>query len=416
LLILVPVDEDYRCIVIPHFVVAHEHPFFSQFKTPYAAVNQVTGVLETYGPVGATAGRLTNAPIAAARGAINGKLLSEIHPSLVNKRRQRQLVSAFKQSKLENGTGIRGVLDEYLKDQDRPPSERYFHAAHNGPEGHVVVTMEHSLAHFAHSAAWIMVDTTFAIVVGTTNEWKILVWSRELERRIVLGRIWSNSATRAAFRLVWNGIFDAIHSLTGRSLNFRIFAASSELLGAIGDSEGAQAQGLGDVILSRHMNTPTVRGEPTVNTDTILKSIWKTCRVHYIRGVIKLAPHIDDETERKLRNFPFLETDGAIREFYEFCNTHTNKRLIDWWKHKISYPWLLPSLNRYLSKMKNLHFDLIPNDTNAIEGSHAADNRIDRTNHTLLEAMLLCVNSIYCLLVPERVPDVESQTVKKGES
>ncbi|KAJ7052359.1 hypothetical protein C8F01DRAFT_1332895 [Mycena amicta] len=103
-------------------------------------------------------------------------------------------------------------------------------------------------------------------------------------------------------------------------------------------------------------------------------------------GIIKLAPHIDDETERKLRNFPFLETDGAIREF---CNTHTNKRLIDWWKHKISYRWLLPSLNRYLSKMKNSHFDFIPNDTNAIEGSHAADNRIDRTNHTLLEAMLL---------------------------
>ncbi|KAJ7191872.1 hypothetical protein GGX14DRAFT_596831 [Mycena pura] len=44
---------------------------------------------------------------------------------------------------------------------------------------------------------------------------------------------------------------------------------------------------------------------------------------------------------------------------------------------------------RYLSKMSNTHWDLIPDDTNAIEGSHAADNRLNNTNHTFLEATLL---------------------------
>ncbi|KAJ7195349.1 hypothetical protein GGX14DRAFT_404058 [Mycena pura] len=39
--------------------------------------------------------------------------------------------------------------------------------------------------------------------------------------------------------------------------------------------------------------------------------------------------------------------------------------------------------------MSNTHWDLIPDDTNVIEGSHAADNRLNNTNHTLLEATLL---------------------------
>ncbi|KAJ7187667.1 hypothetical protein GGX14DRAFT_408991 [Mycena pura] len=62
---------------------------------------------------------------------------------------------------------------------------------------------------------------------------------------------------------------------------------------------------------------------------------------------------------------------------YAFCNTHTNKRLNDWWQNKLGYLWLLPSLNHYLSKMSNTHWDLIPDDTNAIEGC-----RLNNTKHS----------------------------------
>jgi len=59
-----------------------------------------------------------------------------------------------------------------------------------------------------------------------------------------------------------------------------------------------------------------------------------------------------------------------------------------WWTHKVSYPWLLPSLNRQLSKMSAKFWDLTPRDTNPIEGSHAQDNQVNKTNRTLLEAIL----------------------------
>jgi hypothetical protein len=41
--------------------------------------------------------------------------------------------------------------------------------------------------------------------------------------------------------------------------------------------------------------------------------------------------------------------------------------------------------------MSNNHWDVTPSDTNAIEGSHAEDNRIDKGNDTLLEAILKSV-------------------------
>ena len=85
--------------------------------------------------------------------------------------------------------------------------------------------------------------------------------------------------------LVWNGIFDAIATITGKILNFKVFSPNSSLLGAIGDSEGAQAQGLGDVIILRRMNTAAVNGIPTVTVDDILLVIWKTCLVHFKRSV-----------------------------------------------------------------------------------------------------------------------------------
>ncbi|KAJ6470392.1 hypothetical protein C8R45DRAFT_1218270 [Mycena sanguinolenta] len=65
-----------------------------------------------------------------------------------------------------------------------------------------------------------------------------------------------------------------------------------------------------------------------------------------------------------------------------------NPKVQSWWAHKMSYPWLLPSLNRSLTQMSYLHWDLTPGDTNPIEGSHVQDNQVNHTNLTILEAVL----------------------------
>jgi hypothetical protein len=85
-------------------------------------------------------------------------------------------------------------------------------------------------------------------------------------------------------------------------------------------------------------------------------------------GVSALEAHIEDRTFQYLLSFPHLEKDADVQEYYSFCAASTiqklkGKHIFDinstanstaaWWTHKISYPWLLPSLNRELSKMNN---------------------------------------------------------------
>ncbi|KAK6984181.1 hypothetical protein R3P38DRAFT_2806941 [Favolaschia claudopus] len=122
-----------------------------------------------------------------------------------------------------------------------------------------------------------------------------------------------------------------------------------------------QAQGLADVIILRQMNC----NSPPMHFDDILKLIWKTCLVHFNRGVFGLRDHVTDEVLQYLLSFPHLTTSEDIQDYYTFCAESTNP------------------------KVQGKHWDLTPNDTNPIEGSHAQDNQIKPTSRPLLEAILL---------------------------
>ncbi|KAJ7491609.1 hypothetical protein B0H11DRAFT_1911874 [Mycena galericulata] len=216
----------------------------------------------------------------------------------------REMVQSVRETRFPEGTGMNAVLRKFEKDKSREIGDRYIHAVTMQADMDIIITLNPELAELVHDASWIMVDTTFAVVHGTTNEWKLLIWLNGIDKRelyipvgllveseftcqgTVIGRVWSNRATRDAFVIVWNGIFEAIKSITGLSLNFKVFSKKFSLLGVIGDSEGAQAQGLGDVIILRQMNTPEVNGFPTVTVDAILLVIWKTCLVHFKRTLL----------------------------------------------------------------------------------------------------------------------------------
>jgi hypothetical protein len=60
---------------------------------------------------------------------------------------------------------------------------------------HVIITIDPDLALLVIDATWIMVDTTFAVVHGKTNSWKLLIWLHGNDKRMsflffsnVLGR------------------------------------------------------------------------------------------------------------------------------------------------------------------------------------------------------------------------------------
>ncbi|KAJ7819553.1 hypothetical protein B0H14DRAFT_2600569 [Mycena olivaceomarginata] len=259
---------------------------------------------------------------------------------------------------------------------------------------HVIITVNPELAAREHDASWIMVEKTFSVVHGTTNEWKHLLWLISVSFVViacttgtVIGRVSSDRATRGPFVLVWNGIFEAIEKKnTGKAINFKVLSKASSLLGAIGDSEGVQAQVLGDVIILRGMNSSAVNDIPTVTSTVngILVFIWQTCIVHFKRGVFALEAHVDDFVFSCLLGFPYLDSLEEITIYSMFCENSTNPKFGG--RTKLV---LLPSLNRCLTSMSKLHWDLTPGDTNPIEGSHVQDNQVNTTNGTLIEAILL---------------------------
>ncbi|KAF7371891.1 hypothetical protein MVEN_00046400 [Mycena venus] len=368
LTIFIPTNpSDLRAVVIPVAGVPHNHLLSLPAKVPFIYDAQYEKCAKAFGPIGATILRVDKAP--STRGLLNQMLPQQTHSSLVNNRRRRDIVHRFKTEEFPRGTGLEGVQHEFEEDRKRKLEERYIHSVLiNLDDTYVIVTVEPRLAPLVFDASYIMVDSTFSVVHGSTNEWKLLVWSAMAERCVVVARVWVKGQSRHVYQSVWQGFFSAIHTITGKSLNFKVFSPSSHLLAAIGDAE--------------------VNGVPTVDTTSILTFIWKTCRVHFDRGVDRLKPYVEDKILQYLHTLPYLENDQEIAEYIAFCTKSANVHIQNWWADKVKYRWLLPSLNRYLSKMSNNHWDVTPIDTNAIEGSRAEDNRIDKGDDTFLEAIL----------------------------
>ncbi|KAJ7812272.1 hypothetical protein B0H13DRAFT_1666278 [Mycena leptocephala] len=389
--VYIPVDEtDSRAVVIPAAGVPHNHPHFPRSKVPAAVQHKYYKCIDAADVVGTATLRVDKCD---TLNILGGKLPQEYHPSLINNRNRRDMVKNRRGDSFPEGTGLQAIYSEFEKDRSQAIGDRYIHAVTTCAAGmHVIITINPDLAALALAAIWIMIDTTFAVVHGKTNEWKLIIWLNSIDKRTVIGRVWSNRATREAFVLVWNGIFDAIDAITRKKLNFNIFAAKSKLLGAIGDSEGAQVQGLGGVIILRRMNLSTSGAPLAVDVDSILMLIWKTCIVHFNRGVFGLKTYIDELDLNYLLGFSYLSSDEEIQEYYIFCANRSHTKVQSWWVHKLSYPWLLPLLNRELSHMDNRHWDLTPRDTNPIEGSHAQDNQVNNTNRSLL--LQLCLTRL----------------------
>ncbi|KAJ7727651.1 hypothetical protein DFH07DRAFT_782395 [Mycena maculata] len=327
ILILIPIDEgDLRAVVIPKAGTPHNHPTFPRAKLPFAAESEYNKCIASAGPIGATTLRVDKS--SSTRSILGGRLPQEIHAALINNRKRRDLLRAARLVRFPAGTGMEAVWNEFESDRSRKIGDRYIHAVNTlSDETHVIITVNPELAALTLDASWIMVDTTFAVVHGKTNEWKLIIWLHGLDKRTVIGRVWSNRATRESFVLVWNGIFETIQAVTGKALNFKIFSKTSCLLGAISDSEGAQAQALGDVIILRRMNTQEVEGSATVEVNIILMFIWKTCIVHFNRGVFALEAYTDSNTFQYLLSFPYLETTTEILEYYAFCNASTTPKV-----------------------------------------------------------------------------------------
>ena len=77
---------------------------------------------------------------------------------------------------------------------------------------------------------------------------------------------------------------------------------------------------------------------------------------------------------------------------------HKAELVLAWWNHKVVHKWIIPSINCTFTKMPLNHWDLVPNNTNTMEGSHTDDNRIRGINHSLVDAIFVRIQRVVGLL------------------
>ncbi|KAJ6462820.1 hypothetical protein DFH09DRAFT_1347497 [Mycena vulgaris] len=108
-----------------------------------------------------------------------------------------------------------------------------------------------------------------------------------------------------------------------------------------------------------------------------------------MRSTEPLVAAVCQETVDYLNRIRGLKSAADIEAWHHFCRNHENKKLRDWYPHKVQYPWLLPGYKESLSRFPPGFWSQTPNHTNLVESAHVATNQETGTKLTPLEAIEL---------------------------
>ncbi|PCH39219.1 hypothetical protein WOLCODRAFT_147045 [Wolfiporia cocos MD-104 SS10] len=247
------------------------------------------------------------------------------------------------------------------------------------------------------TSMYLAIDYTFKRVRGELDEWEVASFSEQYKRRLSLASLYCNRQTEDAFYQLFTEFADAVQRVTGRSLKMLPFHNEGTLRCFVLDAEVAQAQGLGRWLLT--INNPAISGIATSDPLEIVQYVMKTCRVHFERNIDDLPNAIPKSVIARLKSIIGMCSANDIQSWHEFCmnspyeavkNDLLLTNLIqDWYQQKVTHPWILPSINRFLSRIDAASWDLTPSHTNIVETAHASRNRETAIQKPILEAIIL---------------------------
>ncbi|KAJ6600216.1 hypothetical protein B0H10DRAFT_2441123 [Mycena sp. CBHHK59/15] len=359
-------DSSIKKVVVI-FRGRHSHPPWPMEKPGITAKADLDKCLDGMGTLGTTGGRLNNSTTTRA---ILGSNLGTKHPAFRNKRKLRDAVLSRKDASTPAGLLWAGILDEYEQDLKLPKDERYIRVVRMEGELKVAVTMNSELAQLVHEVQFLVPDFTFKRTEGDLNEWEVAVWLDGSHERTSVTRSYCNKATKEAFMYIFDGFFMAIEQVTGSPVRFKVFDPEGNILSIHFDMEAAQIQGFALALLKllRHAH-------PEKDPDVIVRYVVKLCSVHFERSTDALIAAVGQETVNYLNRIRGLRVPADIEAWHKFCREHSNKKLRDWYEHKIRYSWLLPGYNESLSRFPPGFWDRTPSHTNLVESTHVATNR-----------------------------------------
>ncbi|KAJ7835672.1 hypothetical protein B0H14DRAFT_3871012 [Mycena olivaceomarginata] len=374
MIVFIPVEAEktpatrYKALVILRN--AHNHPMHPKIKPSSEDRVKLGTAVRAFGLTGLTPMRLLNAPSTSI--VYDGHEVAEESPAFTDTRKVRDFISAEKRKEHPRGLGWDGVLYRMTKEIQLVKSEQYIHTVMNKNGWKLVVTLHPQIVMHIHRILYLVIDYTFKRIEGSMDEWEVVGFLDRAQRRVTFGSLYCDTKKTEAFEQLFTELFATVKNITGETFKLAPFFPDAKCRIIMLDGEVAQALGLGDFLVK--YNDPNISGIYTRNPLKLLSSCLKTCTNHFERHIDDLPVEISKAIILKLKSIMWLTTQEEIDEWHRFAAAQTHSAIHNWYLQKMANPWILPSVNKFLSKISNNNWDITPNHSNLVETAHAGRN------------------------------------------
>ncbi|KAJ7300540.1 hypothetical protein DFH08DRAFT_674096, partial [Mycena albidolilacea] len=186
---------------------------------------------------------------------------------------------------------------------------------------------------------------------GQMDEWEVAAFMDRFGRRLTFASLYCDTKSQEAFEQLFIELFDVIKRITGETFKLAPFFPDAKCHIIMLDGEVAQAVGLGN-----HID--------------------------------ELPIDISKPVIEKLKSIMRLTTQEEIDEWHQFAAAQTHPDITNWYRQKLANPWILPSVNKFLSNITDENWDITPNHSNLVETAHAGRNAETSTGVALLTGIL----------------------------
>ncbi|KAL0562886.1 hypothetical protein V5O48_019192, partial [Marasmius crinis-equi] len=187
--VFVPVDTAIRRVCIIYDPDPHNHPILPQTKVSHLVSELYRKCVLATGVAGCTIRSVQTA--STTQLILNGKTPSEIHPSLLDHRKQQKVIDQEKSKRFPKGLGWEGIWHEFERDLARPESERYIHRITTSDSGgRVIFACVPTLLGLVHVALDLQGDGTFKLVATVGFDmYELTIWHSVTQRVVTVARI-----------------------------------------------------------------------------------------------------------------------------------------------------------------------------------------------------------------------------------
>ncbi|KAJ7090162.1 hypothetical protein C8R44DRAFT_720299 [Mycena epipterygia] len=372
MLIFIPVDSDAVNTALVVLINAHNHPAHPKAKPSTEDKLKLGKAVEAAGLTGLTMNKLLNA--ASTSLVYNGERVSESSPAFTARRKVRDFIVEEKKKEHPRGMGWDGVMYQLsVREVKLLKAERYIHTALSKNGFRLVVTMHPQIGMFIHKLLSLNIDYTFKRVKGAMDEWEVVGFLDRFKHRLTFASLFCDKKSDEAFAQLFAELFDTIKQVTGEALKLQPFFPGANCRTVMLDGEVAQAQGFGEFLVS--YNDPEISGIHSRDRLELVGYALKTCNIHF-------------EGYSLWHYICFFAHHSA---WHDFCRGQLDPAVKNWYAHKLANPWVLPSVNKFLSKISDDNWDITPNHSNYVETAHAGRNAETATGVEILTAILQCV-------------------------